>query len=108
MLLGWSAEGTIHRERRQERASSLINAKSKSNTGPVGCLPPFGRPFFIPSLSVPSSLPLSVPAKASVEELIYRYIFDVLSKNLSHVTVKVKGPRQAVAICALTLKAHLY
>jgi len=104
----YSAEGYIYRERRQERASSLVNAKSRSNTGPVCCLLPFGRPFFIPSLSVPSSLSLSVPAKASVQGLIYSQLCGRSSKNLSHVTVKVKGPRQAVAICALTLKAHLY
>lgn len=98
----------IYRERRQERASSLVNAKSRSNTGPVCCLLPFGCPFFTPSLTVPSSLSLSVPAKASVQRLIYSQLCGRSSKNLSYVTVKVKGPWQAVAICALTLKAHLY
>lgn len=98
----------IYTERRQERASSLVNAKSRSNTGPVCCLLPFGCPFFIPSLTVPSSLSLFVPAKACVQGLIYSQLCGRSSKNLSHVTVKVKGPRQAVAICALTLKAHLY
>lgn len=106
--MGYNAKGNIYIERRQQRASSLVNAKSRSNTGPVCCLLPFGCPFFIPSLTVPSSLSLSIPAKASVQRLIYSQLCGRSLKNLSHVTVKVKGPWQAVAICALTLKAHLY